>query len=78
MKIKQQRKAFREKVKKQQARHASTTNKQDGKLQKKMTAKQVKRRETQIKRNIAKHKELKYQLNGGDIAFKHVKTNTND
>lgn len=72
-KIKKQRKAFNAKVKKQQARlDAKLRPHGDHKLQKKLTPQQLQRREKTIKRNIAQRRKLKYQTNGGDIAYGKV------
>ena len=74
-KIKKQRAAFQSKVFKQQERaEQALRSKGDTKLQDKFTTKQLSRRQTQIKRNIAKTKKLKYNNNGGDIAFRDVST----
>lgn len=71
-KIKRQRQAFRAKVKKQQARADLITGRQKGKLQTKLSEKQLRRQEKHIRRNIAKTRRLKYSQQGGDIAFQDV------
>lgn len=69
-KIKKQRESFRIKVNKQKQRaEEKVRSKGDKRLQDKFTDKQLKRRQKQIKRNIAKKNKLKYARNGGDIAF---------
>lgn len=69
-KIKKQRSAYQKKKQSRLKREAVVTGKQDGKLQKKLTDKQLRRRNKSIKRDIAKTKKLKYKKTGGDIAFK--------
>lgn len=72
-KIKAQRKAFREKQLRQQQRLEAKARPQgDKKLQNKLTDKQVKRRNKQVKRNIAKRRKLKYLNNKGDIALRGI------
>lgn len=71
-KIKKQRAAHREVVRKQKERaEKALRSKGDTKLQDKFTDKQLKRRQKQIKRSIAKKRKLKYAQNGGDVAFKN-------
>lgn len=72
-KIKKQRKALAQKIQKQRKRlEARLRPKGDKKLQGKLTSKQLRRKEKQVKRNIAKQRKLKYQKQGGDIAMGKV------
>lgn len=71
-KIKKQRRKFQDKKTQRLSRERQAVDQREGKLQKELTTKQLKRRHKSIKRNIAKQSKLKYKKAGGDVAMKKL------